>query len=124
LGGVMEAACRGALSADGVTIGILPGASADDANPYVSLALPTGLGESRNVLVAHAGTALIAIGRGYGTLSEMAMAMKIGRRVVALEAWDVRGGSASADGFSVASTPAEAVAMALGDGSYHRDVDE
>ncbi|MGH9046372.1 MAG: TIGR00725 family protein, partial [Acidimicrobiales bacterium] len=69
LGGVMEAACRGAASNGGRTIGLLPGSDRGDANRWVGLAVPTGLGEGRNLLVVRASDALIAIGGGYGTLS-------------------------------------------------------
>lgn len=88
LGGVMEAACRGAAGAGGETIGLLPGADRLAANPYVGIALPTDLGHSRNVLICQAARALIAIEGEYGTLSEMAIALKLGRPVVALNSWD------------------------------------
>ena len=84
LGGVMEAASRGARSKLGHTIGILPGGDPEDANGWVELAIPTGMGEQRNALVAQAGRALVAVGRGYGTLSEIAMALKNGRPVIGL----------------------------------------
>ncbi|HOU54488.1 MAG TPA: TIGR00725 family protein [Myxococcota bacterium] len=86
LGGVMEAACRGARSSaawrEGLVLGILPGHAPDAANPFVDIALPTGLDIARNVLVAHA-DALIAIGGGAGTLSEMALAWQMQRLVIA-----------------------------------------
>lgn len=91
LGGVMEAASRGARSKLGRTIGILPGSDPEEANGWVELAIPTGMGEQRNALVAAAGSALVAIGRGYGTLSEVAMALKHGRPVIGLGTWDVAG---------------------------------
>ncbi|MGQ4912670.1 MAG: TIGR00725 family protein [Candidatus Thorarchaeota archaeon] len=84
LGGVMEAACRGAKKQGGSTIGILPTNAKDDANPYVDYAIPTGLGYSRNFLVAKAGDAVIAIGGSAGTLSEMAIAWFSDRPIVAL----------------------------------------
>src|SRR3954463_8597643 len=84
LGGVMEAACRGARSADGVTLGILPGTSRDDANEWVSLAVATGLGELRNGLIVRSADAVVAVGGGHGTLSEIALALKAGKRVVGL----------------------------------------
>jgi uncharacterized protein (TIGR00725 family) len=68
LGGVMEAACRGAREAGGTTIGVLPGSDRSAANPYVDVAMPTGLGEARNALVVRAADALVAIGGAYGTL--------------------------------------------------------
>ena len=91
LGGTMEAACRGARSAGGTTIGILPGLDRADANPYVEVAVPTGLGEARNALVVRAADAVIAVGGGYGTLSEIALALKAGKRVVGLGTWQIEG---------------------------------
>src|SRR5947199_8760209 len=79
LGGVMAAACRGAFRADGVTVGLLPGHDREDANEWVSVAIATGLGELRNGLVVRAADALIAVGRGYGTLSEVALGLKGGK---------------------------------------------
>jgi uncharacterized protein (TIGR00725 family) len=80
----MEAACHGAKGADGLTVGILPGSDRSDANPFVDIALPTGLGEARNALVVRAADVVIAIGGGYGTLSEIALALKAGKSVVGL----------------------------------------
>jgi uncharacterized protein (TIGR00725 family) len=96
LGGAMEAACRGAKGAGGATVGILPGADRDDANEFVDVTIPTGLGQARNAVVTLAGDALIAIGGGHGTLSEIALALRRGRRVVGLETWDVEGVEAAA----------------------------
>ena len=84
LGGVMEAAARGARDAGGLTIGILPGADAVDANPYIDVPLATGMGEMRNALIVRAAHAAIAIGGGWGTLSEIALAQRIGTPVVGL----------------------------------------
>src|SRR4051795_6321351 len=86
-GGVMEAACRGAKARGGTTVGILPGASRLDANPYVDVAIATGLGELRNGLVVRAADALVAVGGAYGTLSEIALALKAGKTVVGLGTW-------------------------------------
>ena len=91
LGGVMEAACRGARSRRGRTVGILPGEDRDAANGWVEIAITTGLGELRNGLVVRAADALVAVGGGYGTLSEVALALKLGRPVVGLGTWDVHG---------------------------------
>ena len=91
LGGVMEAASRGARSRLGVTVGILPGEDPADANGWVELALPTGLGETRNAVLARSARGLVAIGRGFGTLSEIAFALKSGRPVVGLASWDIDG---------------------------------
>jgi uncharacterized protein (TIGR00725 family) len=108
LGGVMAAACRGARAAGGHTIGLLPGADVDAANPWVDVALPTGMGEARNVLVARAGRAVIAVGGGFGTLSELAFARKLGIPVVGLDTWRLPG-----DGVIHVHTADEAVPAAL-----------
>jgi uncharacterized protein (TIGR00725 family) len=91
LGGVMEAACRGAKAAGGTTVGILPGSNRADANRYVDVAIATGLGEARNALVVRAVDALVAVGGEYGTLSEIALALKCGTPVVGLASWDIEG---------------------------------
>lgn len=88
LGGVMEAACRGARSRGGLTVGLLPGSDRDAANGWVVVALPTGLGEARNALVVRAADAVVAIGGGWGTLSEIALALKTGVPVVGLWTWE------------------------------------
>lgn len=85
----MEAACRGAQEAGGTTVGILPGHDRADANPYVDVAVATGLGEARNALVVRAADALIAVGGEYGTLSEIALALKAGKPVVGIDSWDL-----------------------------------
>ena len=91
LGGVMEAACRGARSRRGRTLGILPGEDRAEANGWVEIAVATGLGELRNGLVVRASDALVAIGGSHGTLSEIALALKLGRTVVGLGTWAVQG---------------------------------
>lgn len=88
LGGIMEAACRGAVSADGETVGILPGADVDAANPYVTLPIVTNMGHARNVIIAHTAEVLIAIEGELGTLSEVAIALKNGRKVITVNSWD------------------------------------
>lgn len=108
LGGVMEAAARGAKEAGGLTLGILPGDTRTQANPHIDLAIPTGMGEGRNFLVVRAAEALIAIGGGHGTLSEIALALKTGKRVIGL-ATPWRG----VPGVVEANTAEEAVALAL-----------
>jgi uncharacterized protein (TIGR00725 family) len=89
LGGVMEAACRGAREAGGVTIGVLPGQGAADANPYVDFPIVTGMGEARNLLIVRSAAVLIAIGGEYGTLSEVAFALKLGVPVIGLGTWEL-----------------------------------
>jgi uncharacterized protein (TIGR00725 family) len=108
LGGVMEAACRGAKGAGGATIGILPGSDRAAANGFVDVAIPTGLGEARNALVVRAADAVIAVGGGYGTLSEIALALKAGKRVVGLDTWDI-------DGVEAVDSPVAAVEAVLRD---------
>lgn len=87
--GVMEAACMGAKEAGGLTVGLLRTYNREDANPYVDVAIPTGLGDARNVLVATAGEAAIAVGGRLGTLSEIALALKHGLPVVGLKTWNL-----------------------------------
>jgi hypothetical protein len=89
LGGVMEGVCRGAAGAGGLTVGLLPGDDPEAANPGVSLALATGLGELRNGLIARACRGMIAIGGGYGTLSEVAFMLRLGRPVCAVSSWEL-----------------------------------
>ena len=84
LGGVMEAASRGCVEAGGVSVGLLPGSDPAAANRWVTLPLPTGLGEARNALVVRSGEAVVAVGGGWGTLSEIALAKKMGREVALL----------------------------------------
>ena len=102
LGGVMEAACRGARSRRGRTVGILPGEDRAEANGWVEIAIATGLGELRNGLVVRAADAIVAVGGAYGTLSEVALALKLGRPVVGLGTWEVHG-------IEHVSTPEEAL---------------
>ena len=108
--GVMEAASRGAAEAGGLVVGILPGDHRDEANPHVSIALATGLGEMRNALVVRAVDAVISVGGSWGTLSEVALACRTGVRVYALAGWDLP----TTGGPVVVTDPAEAVARALG----------
>ena len=113
LGGVMEAACRGAREGGGLTVGLLPGIDRADANPYVSVAIATGLGEARNALVVRAADAAIAVGGEFGTLSEIAFALKLGKSVVGLETWELGRAGQPVDAVERAATPAAAVASAL-----------
>ncbi len=91
LSGVMEAACRGAKSQKGLTVGILPGFSARDANPYVDIPIVTGLSDARNALVVRTADAIIAIDGQYGTLSEIALGLSLGLPVVGLKTWNISG---------------------------------
>ena len=87
MGGVMEAASRGARDGGGMVIGILPGISRTEGNSYLSIAIPTGLGEARNAVIARTADVLIAVGGEYGTLSEIALGRKMGKPVVSLRSW-------------------------------------
>ena len=89
LGGVMEAACKGAKSAGGTTVGILPVILASEANPYVDIVIPTGMGIARNAVIIHSCDAVIAVGGKYGTLSEMAFALQKNIPIVSLKSWKV-----------------------------------
>jgi uncharacterized protein (TIGR00725 family) len=91
LGGVMEAACRGAKEGGGTTVGILPGHERAAANRFVDVAIATGLGEARNALVVRAADVLIAVGGAFGTLSEIALALKTGTPVVGVGSWELAG---------------------------------
>lgn len=113
LGGVMAAACRGAKSAGGATIGLLPGTGRRDANEWVDIALPTGLGEARNVLVVRAADAVIAVGGEYGTLSELAFALKTGVPAVGLGTWELARRGQPVAAFAEATSAEDAVRLAL-----------
>lgn len=91
LGGVMAAACRGASSAGGTSVGVLPGNDRRAANEWVDVTLPTGLGELRNGLVVRAADVVIAVGGGHGTLSEIALALKADLPVIGVDTWDLDG---------------------------------
>lgn len=91
LGGVMEAASKGAFFEGGITVGVLPTNKKKDANPYIKLPIPTGMGEMRNALIVRASDVLVAIGVEYGTLSEIALALKTGKKVIGLKTWKIPG---------------------------------
>ena len=106
-GGVMAAASRGAKSAGGTTIGIVPGESRAEASEWVDHVVVTGIGHARNLAVVASGDAVIAVGGGYGTLAEIGLALTLGRRVVVLEpGWEI-------EGTLSAGTPEQAVELAL-----------
>jgi uncharacterized protein (TIGR00725 family) len=109
LTGVMEAACRGAQRGGGLTIGILPGSKRTDANPHVAVAVPTGLGQMRNVIIVLTADVLIAIGGGFGTLSEIGHALRSGRVVIGLRTWEATRAGQRAP-IVVVQTPQEALA--------------
>jgi uncharacterized protein (TIGR00725 family) len=112
-GGVMAAACRGAKEAGGTTIGILPGTERSEANSYVDLPIVTGLGEARNAIVVRTADAVVAVSGGYGTLSEIGLALKMGRPVVGLDTWQLCRDGQPTSAIVQAETPVRAVELAL-----------
>ncbi len=113
LGGVMEAACRGANSEGGTTIGILPGENRQAANSYVQIPIVTGMGYARNVAVVKSAQAVIAIGGSYGTLSEIGHALQSGIPVIGLNTWSLSKNGKLDSSIIPAENPAEAVEKAL-----------
>jgi uncharacterized protein (TIGR00725 family) len=115
MGGTMAAACRGAREAGGEAIGIVPGHEVGEANEFCTHVVATGIGQARNLAVVASGEAVIAIGGEWGTLSEIGHARNVGRTVVALRSWSLRGEGAmeSSPGIVMAATPEEAVRAAL-----------
>lgn len=113
LGGVMEAACRGAREAGGTTVGLLPGSDRAAANRFVDVAVATGLGELRNGLVVRAVDAVIAVGGGFGTLSEIALALRAGVPVVGVGTWELARDGRAVDAIERVRDGAEAVGRAL-----------
>jgi uncharacterized protein (TIGR00725 family) len=113
LGGVMEAVCRGAKSKGGLTVGILPGQDSSMANPWVDIPVVTGLGEARNVAVVKSAQAVIAIGGRYGTLSEIAYALKSGIPVIGLNTWSLSRNGQEDDSVIKAQSATEAVDKAI-----------
>jgi uncharacterized protein (TIGR00725 family) len=111
--GVMEAVCRGAQSAGGTTIGLLPGLDRAEGNLYLTVSIPTGLGQGRNLLLVRSSDAVIAVGGGFGTLSEIAIALRTGTPVIGLATWSLQLDSRQVDAFPVADTPDAAVRLAL-----------
>jgi uncharacterized protein (TIGR00725 family) len=114
LGGVMAAACRGARSANGVTVGLLPGPDASAANPDVLVPIATNMGEMRNALIVQAADVLIAIGGDYATLGEIGLARAIGRPVVGLRTWNLGRNESGEQHIQTVNSPEAAVAAALG----------
>ncbi|MBU1469656.1 MAG: TIGR00725 family protein [candidate division Zixibacteria bacterium] len=107
LGGVMESAAEGAKSEGGATIGILPGRNRGDANRFIDLAIPTGIGEARNLVVINASDAIVALPGKFGTLSEFGFALKLNKPVVNMGGWDLKEAAVSSD------NPEEAVRLVL-----------
>lgn len=122
LGGVMAAACRGARSAGGLTVGFLPGTDRAAANPWVDVVIPTGMGEGRNALVVGAAAAVIAVSGEYGTLSEIALALRAQIPVVGVRTWSLTRSSGEADtGIVAIDDPDEAARVALHLASARRE---
>jgi len=114
LGGVMEAACRGARTAGGVTVGILPESDTTGANPYVAIPVATGMGIARNAIIVRTADVLIAVDGSYGTLSEIAMALNLGKTVVQLGSWRLpEAGEVDPELYLTAEDPADAVRKAI-----------
>jgi len=116
LGGVMEAACRGAKEEGGITIGVLPGPFRGDANPYVDYSIATDMGQARNAIIVRTADAVIAVGGEYGTLSEIAMALKMGKKVIALSSWEIASKGTPDDKIIRAESPEEAVEGVISSG--------
>jgi uncharacterized protein (TIGR00725 family) len=113
LGGVMEAAARGCEAAGGTSIGLLPGSDRSGASPHLTLSVPTGMGEARNALVVRAVDTVIAIGGEFGTLSEIALALKMDVPVIGLGTWSLSREGLERDPIARAGSPEEAVDLAL-----------
>ncbi len=121
LDGVMAAACRGAKSAGGTTVGVLPETDPGTANPWVDVVIPTGLGEARNAIVVRSAGAVVAIDGEYGTLSEIALALRSGVPVIGLRTWSLVHPDGKADtGIEVVDGPRVAAARALERAAAHR----
>lgn len=113
LGGAMEAASRGAKGEHGTTLGILPSDDRADANPWVDVAVATGLGEGRNVVLVRDADAVVAVAGEFGTLSEIALALALGKPVIGLGTWELFRNGRPEEAIVVVATPAEAAEQAI-----------
>lgn len=113
LGGVMEAAARGCEAEGGTSVGILPGGDRRAANPHLTVAVATGMGEARNAVIVRTADVVIAISGEFGTLSEIALARKMGKPVVGLRTWELSKAGAPVEVVVSVASPAEATAVAL-----------
>jgi uncharacterized protein (TIGR00725 family) len=123
MGGVMDAAAKGATSAGGTSVGLLPGDERPGASPHLTVSIPLGMGEARNALVVRAADVVVAVGGEFGTLSEIALALKMGKPVVGLDTWELaKPGGNTVDRIARVATPKEAVSLAtrLGEDSASR----
>jgi hypothetical protein len=111
--GVMAAVCRGAQEAGGTTVGLIPGLDRRGGNPHLTVALPTGLDQGRNLLLVRASDALVAVGGGFGTLSEVALALRTGVPVVGLATWSLALSGRPVDAFPVAADAEDAARLVL-----------
>lgn len=111
MGGVMAAVSEGAAKAGGIVVGVLPGSTRKEGNPHLTVALPTNMGHARNAVIAQSADALIAVGGGYGTLSEIALGLKMGKPVISLESWCLDSNVTRAES---AEKAVEAAARSLG----------
>lgn len=113
LGGVMAAACRGAKAGGGATLAVLPGDDRRAANPWVDLAVPTGMGEARNAVVVRAADAVVAVSGEFGTLSEIALALRLGKPVVGVDTWQLSRRGAAVDAVHAVADPVAAARLAV-----------
>jgi uncharacterized protein (TIGR00725 family) len=111
--GVMAAVCRGAQSAGGTTVGLLPGLDRAEGNPHLTISVPTGLGQGRNLLLVRSSDALVAVGGGFGTLSELALALRTATPVIGLATWSLQLDDQQVDAFPVADDPDTAARLAI-----------
>jgi uncharacterized protein (TIGR00725 family) len=112
-GGIMEAVCRGARAAGGTTVGLLPGLDRTDGNPHLSISVPTGLGQGRNLLLVRSSDAMVAVGGGFGTLSEIALALRTDTPVIGLATWSLSLDGRTVDPFPVAQDAESAARLVL-----------
>jgi uncharacterized protein (TIGR00725 family) len=113
LGGVMAAACRGAKAEGGLTLGLLPGDDRREGNAWVDVAVPTGMGEARNALVVRTADALVAVGGEFGTLSEIALALRLGKPVVGIDTWHLSQGGHAVEAIVRMDDPVAAARTAI-----------
>jgi uncharacterized protein (TIGR00725 family) len=118
--GVMEAVCRGAQAAGGTTVGLLPGLDRAEGNPHLTIAIPTGLGQGRNLLLVRSSHALVAVGGGFGTLSELALALRTDTPVVGLATWSLALEGHPVDPFPIAPNAEEAATLVLKAARFRR----